>query len=977
SYGNDAKESVIKITNPQTVFLTERLEDAITQHYLLEHKKSQAVQNIFFLISVFGIGYISFLLFNLSRQSKQLNNALFDIKNQQFALNQHAIVSTTNVHGEITYINEKFANISGFTKKELIGHTHSMVNSGHHDITFFKTMWQTIAQGQVWHGEIKNKTKQGEFYWVHATIVPFFNNKGKPTQYIAIRTDITFQKRLEEQLLENQNVMDKLTSTMAQGVYAMDTNGLCTFWNKEAERILGWRNDDLMGKGIHNIIHFQDAEGNPVPKEHCPTQKSILKNETFSSESDVFTHKDGNMIPISIKAVPLIDKGIIIGSVAVFSDNSEHLFNQQRLMDAIEEAELANKAKSDFLANMSHEIRTPMNGIIGMTELALDTELNQEQKEYLNIVKDSSHALLTIINDILDFSKIEAGKLELEFIEFNLHDLLKETTRTLSIRAYQKGLEMILDISPVVPSILYGDPGRIRQILINLLGNAIKFTESGEIKLSVLLSIGGGDKSCLQFDVSDTGIGISEQRQETIFEAFTQEDSSVSRKYGGTGLGLSISAQLIHLMNGEIWLESIPNKGTTFSFTVWFKHQVNTEQDNAIASLQNIPVLIVDDNDSNRQIMGDLFTQWGMLTTTVATSQAALKELSQPTQHFKLLLIDSILSDMTGFDLVKQIQNHQLYNEAIIMLLSSGMDAAEIDMCKSMGLSGYIVKPMSHSDILDELHSVFDISVIAHHIQPETSEQTLTQALTILVAEDNPINQKLAYALLTKHGHQVVIANNGLEAVKEFQKHSFDLILMDFQMPELDGLEATQQIRSLEQKSHQHIPIIAMTANALKEDRERALSAGMDDYISKPINSALLFNTIGKYFKHQPQKTSQEKPGSSLQTCHWEAALSRLEGDTEILELLSSMFITEQKGYLEKINTAFNTQDWVLLKRELHTLKGVCSTLGADKAEDLLKQAEVLTQQEQSIEIKPLIIELEQEIKTLTEILKTRLPKAT
>jgi len=430
-------------------------------------------------------------------------------------------------------------------------------------------------------------------------------------------------------------------------------------------------------------------------------------------------------------------------------------------------------------------------------------------------------------------------------------------------------------------------------------------------------------------------------------------------------------------MNGEIWLESIANKGSTFSFTLWFEHQVNTEQDNAIANLQNIPVLIVDDNDSNRQIMGDLFSQWGMLTTTVASSLAALKELSQPNHHFKLLLIDSILNDTSGFDLVKQIQAQQLYSGSIIMMLSSGMDISEIDQCKSLGLSGYIVKPMSHSDILDELHSVFDISVIAHHIQTDTSKHTQTPKLTILVAEDNPINQKLAYALLTKHGHQVVIANNGLEAVNEFKIHRYDLILMDFQMPEMDGLEATQQIRLLEQSKQQRIPIIAMTANAMKEDRERALSAGMDDYISKPINSTLLLKTIGKYFNHPPIEAPQEKPGSSLQSCNWEAALSRLDGDTEILELLSSLFITEQKGYLENINTAFNTQDWVLLNRELHTLKGVCSTLGADKAEDLLKQAEALVQKDQAVKIKPLVTQLEQEINTLTEILKTRLPKAT
>jgi len=974
-YGNESFELIENITAQQFTLAIDGVEKVISEHYLLEHKKARASQNILFLFAVFGISYIAFLLFSASKQSKKLNLTLLEKENQLFALNQHAVVSATDIKGNIKYVNGKFCDISGFNKLELIGKTHSIVNSGFHNTLFFKNMWKIIASGNVWHGEIKNKTKTGEFYWVNASIVPIFDHSETISEYIAIRTDITLQKHFEEQLIEKQYFMDQLTATMAQGVYSMDTNGLCTFWNNEAERILGWNQQDLMGKGIHNIIHFQDAEGNHVSKENCPTQKSILKNTTFNSETDVFTHKDGSIIPISITAVPLIENGLVIGSVAVFSDISLRLATERQLNIAIEDAEQANKAKSEFLANMSHEIRTPMNGIIGMTELALDTQLDREQKEYLEIVKNSSHALLTIINDILDFSKIEAGKLELEKIEFNLHDLLKETTKTLSIRAYQQGLEMILDISPVVPSILVGDPGRLRQVLTNLLGNAIKFTKQGEIKLTVSLYMGGDEKSCLQFDVSDTGIGISEQRQEGIFESFSQEDSSVSRKYGGTGLGLSISRQLIHLMGGEIWLKSQQDMGSTFSFSAWFEHQNDTDINEAIASLQNVPVLLVDDNESNRQILNDLFSQWGMIIVSVTTAEQVLAELTQPQYNYELLLVDSILNNTSGFELIKTIQSRQLYNKAIVMLLSSGMDKEEIQQCQTMDLSGYIVKPMSHSDILDELHSVFNASLISTHINPPKTEQIKNESLNILVAEDNLINQQLAKTLLTKHGHHVSIANNGLEAIELFKNKSYDLILMDFQMPEMDGLEATQQIRLLESKTLQHIPIIAMTANAMKEDKDMALSAGMDDFLSKPINASTLFDTIKKHIEKQTSNNVTINTSVTSKTCDWETALSHLDGDSELLEILAAMFVKDYEQYIKKIKAELNNKNWSALALELHSLKGVCATVAADKSVQLIKQAETILSNQKISEVEAVIILIEQEILLLIQDLITRLPE--
>ncbi|MCK4841587.1 MAG: PAS domain S-box protein [Methylococcales bacterium] len=847
-HGNKTKSLVELMTAPQVLQAIVSLENVVSQHYMLQHNKSIAIQKILFLLLSMASIYIVFLLFNLAKQSQKLNQVLLDLKNQQLALNQHAIVSAADVKGNITYVNEKLCKISGYTEQELMGNSHRMLNSGFHDKDFFNSLWKTLIQGKVWHGEIKNKTKQGVFYWVSATIVPFFHSTGKSSHYIAIRTDITLQKRLEEQLLKSQSFMDKLTNSMAQGVYAIDTKGLCTFWNKGAERILDWSASELMEKNIHSIIHFQDIHGNPIASEQSILQKSIVNNTNYSSDKILLTHKNGKAVSIEITAVPLTENNQVIGSVAVFSDISQRLANEQLLQGAIKNAEQASQAKSEFLANMSHEIRTPMNGIIGMTDLALDTSLDKEQKEYLEIVKSSSLSLLNIINDILDFSKIEAGKLDFEYIEFELSHLLNETIKSFNIAAKQKNLILTIQMPPVIPFTLVGDPGRLRQILTNLIGNAIKFTQEGEVKLTVSIQIAGNHKTCLQFDVSDTGIGISEHIQESIFNAFSQADNSVSREYGGTGLGLSISSQLIHLMGGEIWLRSIQGKGSTFSFTAWFDFPVQTKEINDLPSI----------------------------TGTIN------------------------------------------YNSA--------------------------------------------------------TDNDLSEHLKILVAEDNPINQKLTFSLLTKKGHKVVIAVNGIEAVDQFKQQQFDIILMDFQMPEMDGIEATQRIRSIEASTtQQQTPIIAMTANAMKEDKDRAFSAGMNDYISKPIDVKELFSTIGKYLIKEPIKDIVKNTSSPIQVCNWDASLKRLANDTELLEMMASMFIDESNRYLKNINDAYNSQNFIQFEQEIHTLKGVCTTLTADKVEQLLKSIESIAPKKQWAEIKPLLVTLEQEIEILIEVLKTKL----
>jgi len=504
------------------------------------------------------------------------------MKKYQFALNQHAIVSTTDIDGNIVEVNDKFCEMSGFSREELIGKSHRIINSNYHGEQFFRQLWEDISRGKVWHGEIRNRKKDGTFYWVNQTIVPFLNAKKNCYEYVSMCSDITAQKNQQRQLSDSRHFMEKVTSTMAQGVYVLDVDGLCTFWNSEAEKILGWSIKELVNKNLHEIIHYQDEKGNRILQVDCPTLKSIQNKQTYSSETEFFTHKNGEVLPIAITSVPLIENDMIVGSVAVFNDISLRRKNEKLLNDAIVHAQEASQAKSDFLANMGHEIRTPMNGIIGMTDLALDTELTEEQRSYLEIVKESSSALLVIINDILDFSKIDSGKVVLEKTRFHFENLMEETLLMLKQKSEAKGLELIYERAkhPKIPVFLVGDALRLKQVLINLLDNAVKFTTIGQIKLSISLKEQNRQHCGLLFTVTDTGIGIEKAKQATVFESFLQADASVLRKFGGTGLGLSISRQIVELMGGEIWLESEEGVGSKFSFTGYFKYEEIDEQIN-------------------------------------------------------------------------------------------------------------------------------------------------------------------------------------------------------------------------------------------------------------------------------------------------------------------------------------------------------------------------------------------------------------
>ena len=730
-----------------------------------------------------------------------------------------------------------------------------------------------------------------------------------------------------------------LNASAPIGIFETDAAGQTVYINPHLEKLTGLTMEQALGTGWRNAIHPDDQER--VMQEWV---SAVSQMREFHCEHRYLRAGHEVRWISTHSRVILSDSGIVSGHVGTVEDITEQKKAEAALAGARDAAVESAQLKSRFLANMSHEIRTPMNGIIGMTDLVLETDLTREQREYLEMTKTSAQSLLALINDILDFSKIEAGKLELEAIPFGLRDCIGGMVKPLAMRAEQKGLELSADIGVDVPDQVVGDPTRLRQILINLIDNAIKFTARGEVTLRV--HFGADEPSCLHFSVQDTGIGIPPAKHAVIFDSFAQADGSTTRTHGGTGLGLAIAAELVRKMGGRIWVESKLGEGTTFHFTSPLPIQGDYPAEEEARELAGLRAMVVDNNPTNRGIVGGMLAHWQMRATLVGTAAAALDELSRAVrngQPFALIIIDAAMPDLDGFALATKIHAQPELCAARVMMLPPALPAGTVARCAMLGVTSVITKPVVQAELLAAVLQSRRKPHATHAAAlPASPDSAAARGLRILLAEDNSINRALAAGIFEKRGHHLVQTVNGRDAVEAARDPSIDVIFMDVQMPEMDGLEATRQIRDEQRISGRHVPIVAMTAHAMAGDRERCLAAGMDEYLSKPLQKDSILKLLERFATPAPsssQKSAAMIPSSPRPApFDGQALFERFDGNQETLREVTVLFARETPQLLRQIQTGITRRDPEMIARAAHTLLSTFGAVGATHAHELARQ---------------------------------------
>jgi len=790
-----------------------------------------------------------------------------------------------------------------------------------------ETWGRSVRSGERYEIEYRLRRSDGAYRWHLSRAEPMLGDDGQVARWFGTSTDVHDQKLAGEQrfrsLVEATSAI--VWNTPASGEFEAEQAGWSAFTGQSFAQLRGW--------GWLDSVHPEDRP------ETVRVWSEALASRSLYQVAHRLRRLDGEYRHMLVRAVPILTEGRAICEwVGVHTDVDTQKRAEVALREAKEAAEAATRAKGEFLANMSHEIRTPMNGILGMTELTLGTELTPRQREYLGLVKSSADALLTVIDDILDFSKIEAGKLALDPIPFGIRDAVTDTLRTLALRAHDKGLELACRIAPEVPESVVGDPGRLRQILINLVGNAIKFTERGEVCVAIETEGTEGPGHALLFSVADTGIGIPAGKRAAIFAPFEQADGSTTRKYGGTGLGLTISNRLVGLMGGRIWSEDNPGGGSVFRFTVRLAedpepgaraHRLPADP----AGMAGLRVLIVDDNRTNRLILEELLGQWGCRAIPVPGGLEALEALGRAASRgepFGMILLDRMMPGMDGCTLADRVHaDPALAGIPMLMLTSGGPD--ESVRFRELGIGGWLAKPIRHSELFGamlDLIEPIDLRPRPAEVRPAPEPG---RRLRVLLAEDHPINQKVASRMLESLGHEVAIVGDGRAAVAAAGSGVFDIILMDVQMPEMDGFEALAAIRLAEGRTGHHIPIVALTAHAMAGDRERCLEAGFDDYLSKPIQAAGLRAALGRLDGPGPARPAEGpgEPRDGPLAFDRPEALECLGGDEDLLAEVLGLFLDDCPRLAAEIRAAIGAGDSASLKRLGHTVAGVAGNLAA------------------------------------------------